>query len=359
MRRPRPLPWRRLDRSAPPPVHCAGRGGIVGKERKVQRIAGRPWLAALVAGLAAGWLLAGVGVQPAAAITTSDRTWKADLLGRLGYAPRLVFVGGSRSLRLSPAYAYRRTGLRGFNAAVVECMNEDVWAMLHLMVKRAPKVKQYVVWGIVPGTISLTRKLDSALVGDPRLRRWFPLSLRQAQGSGMRHPVGSRRYAGDGGLIWDKYAAEAAAGVTLAEKLQPAIDAARRHPVTSDSIPTTMTRARRYFEDTLAYLNTHDCEPLLVLTPIHPKVMRVMRNDHWDSRHASLLAYFEELQERYHFTVLDFTFISSFDGDPAAFYDVSHMKESNMRRLLDAAVREAPWAFGKGDAPWDEPGEPQ
>jgi hypothetical protein len=329
-------------------------------QRKGHRAASRLWLVTLVAGLAAGWFLAAAGAPPvAAALTTSDRTYKADLLGRLGYAPRLIFVGGSRSLRLSPAYAYRRTGLRGFNAAVVEAMNEDVWAMLHLMVKRDPEVKRYVVWGILPGTIFLTRKFDSALVGDPRLRCWFPLGLRKAQGSGMWHPVGSRLYSADGGLTWDNYAAEAAAGVTLAQKLQPAIERARRHPVTWDSISTTMTRGRRYFEDTLAFLNAHDCEPLLILTPVHPKVMRVVRNDHWDSLHASLLDYFKEQQKRYHFTVLDFTFISSFNGDPAAFYDASHMKESNMRRLLDAAVRKAPWAFGKGDPPWDEHADPQ
>jgi hypothetical protein len=331
-------------------------GGIVRKERKGQRAARRLWLVTLVTGLAAGWFLAGASARPAAAaIATSDRTYKADLLGRLGYAPRLVFVGGSRSLRFSPTYAYRRTGLRGFNAAVVECMNEDVWALMHLMVKRAPKVKRYVVWGIVPGTMFLTRQFDSALVRDRRLRSWFPLSLRQAQGSGIRHPVGRRRYARDGGLTWDRFAAEAAAGVTLAEKLQPYIERARRNPFTLDAISTKMTRGRRYFEDALAYLNARDCEPLLILTPVHPKVLRVMRNDHWDSWHASLLAYFTELQTRYHFTVLDFTFISSFNGDPAAFYDVSHMKASNMRRMLAAAVREAPWAFGKGDAPWDEP----
>ena len=94
-------------------------------------------------------------------------------------------------------------------------MNEDVWALLHHMFKRDPKVKRYVVWGILPGTIFLTRRFDSALVSDPRLRSWFPLSLRNAQGSGMRHAVGSRRYAADGGLTWDNFAAEAAAGVTL------------------------------------------------------------------------------------------------------------------------------------------------
>ena len=167
------------------------------RQRKGHRAASRLWLVTLVAGLAAGWFLAAAGAPPvAAALATSDRTYKADLLGRLGYAPRLIFVGGSRSLRLSPAYAYRRTGLRGFNAAVVEAMNEDVWAMLHLMVKRDPEVKRYVVWGILPGTIFLTRRFDSALVSDPRLRCWFPLSLRKAQGSGMWHPVGSRRYSG-------------------------------------------------------------------------------------------------------------------------------------------------------------------
>ena len=334
-------------------------GGIVGTERKGHRATSRLWLVTLVASLAAGWFLAGAGIQSAAtAATTSDRTYKADLLGRLGYAPRLVFVGGSRALRFSPTYAYRRTGLRGFNAAVVECMNEDVWATMHLMVKRNPKVKRYVVWGIQPGTIFLTRQFDSALVRDQRLRCWFPLSLRQAQGSGLRHPLRSRRYARDGGLTRDRFAAEAAAGVTLYQNLQPFIERARRHPCTRDSISTKMTRGRRYFEDTVAYLNARDCEPLLILMPIHPKVLRVMRNDHWDSQHASLLAYFEELQTRFHFTVLDFTFIASFSGDPAAFYDAVHMKASNLRRMLDAAVRQAPWAFGTGVAPWDESTDP-
>jgi hypothetical protein len=319
----------------------------------------RLWLVTLVAGLAVAWFLAGAGVRPAAATSTlSDRTYKADLLGRLGYAPRLVFVGGSRALRFSPAYAHRRTGLRGFNAAVVECMNEDVWAAMHLVVKRNPKVKHYMVWGIQPGTIFATRRFDSALVSDPRLRCWFPLSLRRAQGSGLLHPLRSRRYARDGGLVWDSFAADAAAGVTLAQTLQPYIERARRNPCTRDSISTRMTRGRRYFEDTLAYLNKHDCEPLLILTPIHPKVLRVMRNDHWVKQRASLMAYFKGLQERYHFTVLDFTSISTFNGDPAAFYDHEHMKASNMRRLLDAAVHKAPWAFGKGDAPWDAVTDP-
>lgn len=332
----------------------------MGRQRVGHRVRGRLWLVTLAAGLATSWFLAGAGVQPAATVATvSDRSYKADLLGHLGYAPRLVFVGGSRSLRFSPTYAYRRTGLRGFNAAVVESMSEDVWALLHHVVKRNPKVKRYVVWGVQPGTIFLTRQFDSALVRDSRLRCWFPLSLRQAQGSGLRHPVGYRRYARDGGLTWDRFAAKAAAGVTLDQTLQPYIERAFRHPCTSDSISTKMTRGRRYFEDTLAYLNARDCEPLLILTPVHPRVLRVMRNDHWEAKHASLLAYFKGLQARLHFTVLDFTSISSFNGDPAAFYDHVHMKASNMRRMLAAAVRKAPWAFGKGDAPWDEPSDPE
>lgn len=327
----------------------------MGKGCGGHRATSRLWLITLIAALAAGGFLAATDVLSAATMaTTSDRTFKADLLGRLGYAPRLVFVGGSRFLRFSPTYAFRRTGLRGFNAAVVECMNEDVWATMHLLVKRNPTLKRYVVWGIQPGTVFLTRQFDSALVRDPRLSCWFPLSLRQAQGSGLRHLVGRRRYARNGGLTWDRFAAEAAAGVTLNQTLQRYIERARSHPCTSDSISTKMTRGRRYFEDTLEYLNAHDCQPLLILAPVHPKVLRVMRNEHWEARHASLLAYFKGLQERYHFTVLDFTFISRFNGDPAAFYDHVHMKASNLRRMLDAAVRKAPWAFGKGDAPWDE-----
>lgn len=316
----------------------------------------------LVVLAAAGGALALASAGPAAAAATldslSDRTHKVNMLGRLGYHPKLVFFGGSRSMRLEPSYAQKRWGLRGFNASVQECTHEDVWALVHDLVRRAPKQKKFVVWGIQYGGFFEDVRFDVALVKDRRLTRHFPLSMRAAQGAGLTHKWANRTYVRDGAVVYDNYDRKEAAGRSLSESLAIYIRRALRQRSTADTIPTKITRTRRYFEKTLAYMNEHGCEPLLIIMPVHPKVIKAVRDEHWDNRRASFAEYLAVLQETYRFTVLDFTFISSFDGDPAAFYDGVHMKKANLRRLLRAAVKQAPWAFGRAPAPWDEP-EPQ
>lgn len=84
------------------------------------------------------WLAAAggaLGTSPPADAATleslSDRIHKASLLEALTYKPRLVFFGGSRSLRFEPSYAKQLTGLKGFNAAFINGKPEDVWAFSH------------------------------------------------------------------------------------------------------------------------------------------------------------------------------------------------------------------------------------
>jgi len=325
---------------------------------KLQRGISRRLLpAALLLGLAAGGALGAASADPAAASSLdqlSDRTHKMNMLARLGYNPKLVFFGGSRSMRFEPSYARERWGLRGFNCAVMGSNHEDVWAMTHHLVRRAPGLKRYVVWGVQPGCFFNNEPFDIALVQDSRLRRYFPLELRQKMNGGVTHPWSDRVYARDGAVVRDHFDRLLEAGWSLDESLDAYIANALRHRVKIDSIPTTMTRARRYFEQTLDYMDRHDIEPLLVIMPIHPRVIRAVRDEHWDNWRASFKAYLADLQKSYHFTVLDFTFIRTFDGDPDAFFDGVHMKPLNMRRLLRAAVRKAPWAFGRAPAPWDE-----
>ncbi len=308
--------------------------------------------------LAAGVTLALASAGPVSAATLdqlSDRTHKATMLGRLGFHPKLVFFGGSRSMRLEPSYAYQRWGLRGFNAAVQGCKHEDVWALMHHMVRRAPKQKKHVVWGIQPGAFFSNQIFDVGLIRDERLRRYFPSDVRATQGDGLAHRWANRTYVRDGAVVYDNFDRKEAAGRTLSESLAIYIRRALRQRSDADTIPATITRTRRYFEKTLAYMNEHGCEPLLIIMPIHPKVIRAVRDEHWDNRRASFAEYLAALQEIHRFTVLDFTFISSFDGDPAAFYDGVHMKRANVRRFLRTAVRKAPWAFGRAPSPWDRP----
>lgn len=294
-------------------------------------------------------------VAPAAAATLdslSDRTHKANLLRALGYNPRLVFFGGSRSLRFEPSYGKQLSGLRGFNAAFINGTTEDVWAFSHYLVRRAPGVHLRAVWGISLSNFFTSKTFDTALISDGRLNRWFPLSLRRSMGSGVTHKWSQVTYLRDGADVYDNYDRKEKAGRTLDEALDAYIAKALQRHSTSDTIVTD-TRAGHYFVDTLTYLNEKGCEPLVIIMPLHPRVIRAIRDGHWDNRRQFLHGYLTSLQETLHFTWLDLTFISTFDGDPSAFYDGDHLKRSNMRRLLKAAVKQAPWAFGLAPAPWD------
>ena len=220
--------------------------------------------------------------------------------------------------------------------------------------KRAPDVHLHAVWGISLGGFFTSATFDKGLISDGRLNRWFPLSLRRSMGSGLTHKWSQIRYLRDGADVYDNYDRKEEAGRTLRESLDAYIERALRRHSTSDAVVTD-TRAGRYFVDELTYLNQRGCEPLLIIMPIHPRVIRAIRDEHWDNRRQSLHDYLRGLQETLRFTWLDLTFISSFDGDPAAFYDGDHMKRSNVRRVLKAAVKQAPWAFGLAPAPWDPP----
>jgi len=284
-------------------------------------------------------------------IVPSDRTFKADQVEHLGYAPRIVFFGGSRAMRFEPKYAQAKTGLKGYNASFIGSKPEDVWAFVHFLRARSPGTTLHVFWGIQDNTFSDNKHLDPALLQDKRLARYIPWSLRKTQfkylpDSYAELPYNSmlnRKYLRDGMVVWDNYDRRAQQGYTLAQSLKKYIaNLLKHHHGTSPGHPT---RARKYFEWTLSYLTKQHCRVLLVLLPIHPKVLKVIANDNWRAAHQNLLDYLTGLQAKYSFSYLDFTQIASFGGDPQAFYDGVHFKVKNARRIIDTAVKQAPEVF--------------
>ena len=153
----------------------------------------------------------------------------------------------------------------------------------------------------------------------------------------------NRKYLRDGTVVWDNYDRREQQGYTLAQSLKKYIaNLLKHHHGTSPGHPTT---ARKYFEWTLSYLTKQHCKVLLVLLPIHPKVLKVIANANWRAAHQNLLDYLTGLQAKYSFSYLDFTQIATFGGDPNAFYDGVHFKVKNARLIINAAVKQAPEVF--------------
>lgn len=276
-----------------------------------------------------------------------DRTYKCDLVARLPQPPELVIFGGSRAQRFSPLDMKRLSGHHTFNFAVQNSRPEDVYAMSRWLFWRAPDVKLHCVWALQATTLS-DAPLHPGLLAEPRLAQFLPEHLVDSQRK-VSQPTEGRQmkatdeYSGRGELLHNVYDLRVESGRTLDRALR--IYLARMLPRAWQRPAYDQRRARKYFERTLKLYNLHDVEPVLVIMPYQPKVVAAFRAVGWGAREKVLRDYLESLQNSYDFCLLDYTELSSFGGDASAFYDGSHIKAPNARRILAQAVRDAPAAF--------------
>lgn len=291
---------------------------------------------------------------PANLIVKSELRMKANFVrDNLSAPPQLVFFGGSRCQRFDPVFARERLGLRAMNLAHSCAKPEAAWALVNWLYRRAPDTKLRWVWGVQPSLMT-NSNLDPVLLQSARFYRYFPDSLLDSQRRYLPDSVSEmptfygflrNRYSSRGLLLWNIYDTRRANGYTLSESLDDYIAKMLRKGGGTTSTRRYDSRASRYFEKTLALLNEHGTTPVLVLMPVHPRVLRVMREHHMGGARERLKAYLLELQATYDIKVLDFTSISSFNGERAWFYDGVHITRRNANRLISALKAQADECF--------------
>ena len=273
----------------------------------------------------------------------SEMRLKADLVqASLENGPQLVFFGGSRSQRFDPAFAQRRLGLRSVNLAVSCARPEAAWAYANWIYKRWPDAQLRWVWGMQSGMLR-DLDLDPALLQDPRFYGYFPddlLASERAKLPGsvaqMPHFYGFLRnhYSTHGMLLRNVYDKRVAAGYTLAESLDAYI--ARMLHESRGASAQPVTRASTYFEQTIQLLNDHGTTPVIVIMPVHPRVLLVMRQHNMGAERELLRQYLAGLAATHKIAVVDFTRISTFDGKAGWFYDGVHITRENADRVIVA-----------------------
>ncbi len=87
-------------------------------------------------------------------------------------------------------------------------------------------------------------------------------------------------------------------------------------------------------------MNEQGATPLIVLTPINPKMRKVLGPLGWDARHKQVVQYIESLQGTYDFKFLDLTDPSLFGFDPKQFYDGMHMTTINTEKAIDYILKQ-------------------
>ena len=243
---------------------------------------------------------------PPELVVKSELRLKADLIREhLSESVQLVFFGGSRSQRYDPVFARRKTGLRAVNIAISNAHPEAVWGMLNWFYARWPDAKIRCVLGMQSGMLR-DRDLDPALLQDSRFYPYFPDDLLKQQRallpqSADRMPKSygflGNKYSDLGMLAWNVYDRRIKLGLTLDQALDDYIARLLRSG-TGNPDGTFNTRSRVYFEKTVALLNEHGTTPIIVLMPVHPRVLRVMRTHHMGGERQRLRNYLAAYGQR-------------------------------------------------------------
>jgi hypothetical protein len=308
----------------------------------------------------------GTGIFPS--VVPRDSSAKVQLLEALDSPPQFLIFGSSRAMGLEPSYIRRKTGMRGFNAAVRSGTPLDAWAFANFVHDHWPGARQKYLWMLDVSAFQYqSAKVHGNLFRTPELAPYFPaadrgrlgasdvldlLSWRATRDSyrsvkakiqGLPPVVRKDRrapgeYAPDGGRAGDFDIPGVADGAGLAVRIKATPEAA----AAAYADPPFSPEPVRYFERTLAAMNRWGATPVLVLTPIHPRLHALAGPLGWDARHQAVLDYLDRISSKYRFTVMDLTSIGSFGGTPEAFYDGTHMRVANLRLMLDEVLRRTP-----------------
>jgi hypothetical protein len=313
----------------------------------------------------------GSAVFPTAIL--SDRATKACLAERLRSAPQLIVYGSSRAMKVAPAFVSRLTGLTTFNAAVSSASPADVWAFANFLHGRFPGRPARVIW-LLDIESFRTRPLDPGLLETPALARYFSASAqasakidsvwtlfswktaRDAYRVATSHRAsiatrvpctyrsnGVTEYTPRGLRQWDFHDVARARGASLTASVDRSI--AQYRGVYASGYPRLSPTSQHWFERTLRVMHAWGIRPIIVLTPIQPKLLRAIGSLGWWRRHADVVRYLHSVQKRVPFELLDASEVATFGGSRRAFYDGVHMTPPNVRRLMTWVVRHSPAAF--------------
>ena len=307
-----------------------------------------------------------IGMKLLPTVTTSDRTIKADAIQALKQPPQLVVLGSSRSMRYMPSHFEKVTGLSTFNAGVNGIGGTaDAWAMVNFIHDTWPKSDPKYFWLLdvesfvpfkVQGRTANEPRLAQYVEGSGTVRKTPAAILREVWDS--RSSVFSLASAKDSlrvlmnrkkvKRVYDAYRQRFSADGTMIDRPLTKAEWNSRWPKSVKRYTDLYTsayhsldpEAQKYFEDTLAFMNEHGATPLIVLTPINPKLLKIVGPLGWPQRHQQVLDYLDSLKTKYKFLFVDITDITTWGGDPNGFYDGVHMTTANTAKATDYVLKQ-------------------
>jgi hypothetical protein len=304
------------------------------------------------------YALAHTGLVPTA--VESDRAIKLDLIEDLRSPPGIVILGSSRGRQAEPAHLRRLTGRSGFNAAVTSGTAADAYVMARFVDERFAGTRRRYVWFVDVGIA--TDGVNPQLVVEPRAAPFLRELDERPSSFGLRdvptylghgataasvrvvracvvQPCEERvRYNADGSLrgASTRYLPERAR--SLKRSVDKLVAGVRRNPPRA---VTPNPRRYRHFERAVRYMNSRGAAPVIVLNPIHPRVLAELRRHGFPGRKAAL-DYLGALRARgMRVVVVDGQDVARWGGTARDWTNATHINRLNMRRLLAYVARVA------------------
>jgi hypothetical protein len=306
-----------------------------------------------------------VGTHFFPTVTTTDRTVKADRIEELKQPPQLVVLGSSRAMRYEPSYLEKLTGLRTFNASVNGIGGTtDAWAMSQFIHEVWPDSHPAYLWLVdVESFVPLGAQGRTA--AEPRLAKYVNAATAGKGTAELAQAIWQNR-----STLFSLATAKDSLRVMLFRKKAKTTQSKYRRQILADGalkqrgwkkqwwdvhFPSSVVRysnlyknvykkpdaaSQKYFEKTLAFMNDQGATPLIVLTPINPKLRAIIGPLGWDARHQQAVAYIESLQATYRFKFLDLTDPSLFGYVPKQFFDGVHMTTINTEKAIRYILRQ-------------------
>ena len=306
-----------------------------------------------------------VGTHYFPTVTTSDRTVKADRIEALKEPPELVVLGSSRSMRFEPSYLEKKTGLSTFNAGVNGIGGTaDAWAMTQFIHDTWPESDPEYLW-LLDVESFVPFEIGARTANEPRMAQYVgQASVGKGPREFARAVWQNRSTLFSLDTAWDsarlvlyrkeakdsqsKYQKQILADGVLKPRKWSEKEWKRRWPNSIERYSAIHKNvykkldptAQEYFEKTLAFMNEQGKTPVVVLTPVNPKLRKILAPLGWDERHEEVVAYVESLHGEYDFVFIDMTDPSVFDFNKKEWYDGVHMTTVNTRPAIDHIIEQ-------------------
>lgn len=302
------------------------------------------------------WGVFGIGIFPPR--VNQDRSTKADLLAELEQPPDLLIYGSSRAWTVEAARVEQATGLRTFNAAVTAGRPADAYVFTEVVHDLWPEATPDYLW-LLDVEAFLRGPLPPSLLAESRFSRYLPWRAKAAAQLDELGWLASWTGLQASYQVWKKHPTREKVRASWLRRISP--DGTVKTPASGKARagPKTVARwseeeldqyrsfthldaeAETYVEKMLDLYASWGGTGVVALTPTHPEVIAAAREAGWERRHDELLRLLENLQQEYGFAVVDMTRVDAFGGDPAGFFDATHMTTENQRRMIDAVLDRA------------------